>query len=758
MPANNPSTPFQNIAHTRNDIGKEQSMREHTKNVANLAKIKAPQVLQKAAYIAGLYHDLGKYNPDFQAYLQSQQNPSLPNCNSVNHKAFGALWLLHKYSGETPEGMTSTEASLWRELIARCIAGHHGGLTSIEYFHKRQCEQHYQEYVKTLAVQEQDIATELGDLLDINIYDSRWTSLLQDPRYFDMLYRVTFSALVDADGTDTQQHYEPNKKDFDLPSLQDIYPIFIQHHNAFSQHANHSPLNQARQRFVKQAIASSSLPPGWFQMNMPTGSGKTLASMRFALEHAQHYGQKRIITVVPFLTITEQNAEVYRKAFGPYSHALLEHHSGKDSLKKRADMTHTERLQYRENIPRWDSSVILTTLVQFVGTISHNKISHLRRLHRLANSVIIIDEAQTIPTDILSAVLNMLNFFVEHCNTTVVLTTATHAAYNQVQDSPITAQNCRSVVSEDTSGVFNRVTWKYLLDKPYTHSEMAHIVSAQSTSTLTIVNSKDDAKQLSEEILNLSTIPVIHLSTYMCKAHRQELLQEIKDYLANDEQIHVISTQLIEAGVDLDFPKVYRAIAPLESLVQASGRCNREGKLPTGETTVFLLDKSKMPPGAYKTAAVHTQGKHIRSKLEKGEDPFSLQAIYDYFASLYPYIQQDKVNKSNKPLSILRQELDFPAIQETMRIIDYDMLQVVVPYRGFIPDNEALTSNIASVRKKERTRIADYVVQIPHYKAADYEKTGLITSISDIEELYFWSGPYSETTGIITDAEPEFVF
>lgn len=387
-----------------------------------------------------------------------------------------------------------------------------------------------------------------------------------------------------------------------------------------------TPVNRARQRVLADCRSASKLEPGFFSLTVPTGGGKTLSSMAFALEHAVRFGKERVIYVIPYTSIIEQNADVFRKAVG--DEYIIEHHSNLDEN----DSTPKARLA-AEN---WDAPIIVTTSVQFFESLFAAKPSRCRKLHNIVNSVIVLDEAQLVPTEYLEPILATMKLLCEHYNVTFVLCTATQPAFETQDDYPqfpgLPKGSVREII-QDVPGLYRELRRVEVLPidtkTVWTWQEIAEKLKSFDK-VLCVVSDRKSCRELHA----LMPKGTYHLSALMCAQHRSDCIADIKEKLKTTEPVRVISTQLVEAGVDIDFPVVYRAMAGLDSIAQTAGRCNREGKLKTngGLGRVVVFTPQRKAPAGILRKATETTARLLDSGLK---DPISHEAFGPYFSELY---------------------------------------------------------------------------------------------------------------------------
>jgi CRISPR-associated helicase Cas3 len=444
--------------------------------------------------------------------------------------------------------------------------------------------------------------------------------------------RMLFSALVDADFIETEAHFNATpdgSKGYREPgpSLQadKVFPLLVSYLGQLAANSCASPeVNRLRRDLLAACLEAATLPQGLFTLTAPTGAGKTLSMLAFALRHALEHGLRRIVTVIPYLSIIEQTVREYHKVFALHFSAkyaeqyVLEDHSlagtrEGDRIRRGEPDTQTEAEEKRRYLAEnWDAPIIVTTSVQFFESLFANRPSACRKLHRLARSVILFDEVQTFPVQLAVPSLATLSRLVERYGATVVFATATQPAFAHldefVRNYCVRGWQPQEIAKPDLRlferGRRTRVAWPRL-EKKTSWAELADQLS-QHGQALCVVNLKRHAIQLFDELKRLQLDGLFHLSTNMCPAHRGVVLDEVRQRLAKGMSCHLISTQCVEAGVDVDFPVVFRALGPLDAVAQAAGRCNRNGRAETGIVHVFLPkeeEASAYPDGTYRQAA-----------------------------------------------------------------------------------------------------------------------------------------------------------
>lgn len=561
------------MAHVRQDAAgnfKPHKLEDHLFGVAELAaRFAAEFNSSEWARMAGMWHDLGKFSDNFQKKIRRETGYD-PDAHiegvsgRVDHSTAGAIHAINQLGDHG-------------RILAYLIAGHHAGLPdwgSSESGGKALSARIQQPELLDRALK-RDVPH------DLLTQDKPTLSTPGGSKGFALWVRMLFSSLVDADFLDTEAFMDEGKAQSrqGYPSLEEMLSAFNRHMQDKAAKAEHTPVNRIRADVLCQCREQAALPPGIFSLTVPTGGGKTLSSLAFALEHAIKHGKSRIIYAIPYTSIIEQTADVFREVFNSLPDAVIEHHSNLDP----DEITAKSRLA-AEN---WDAPLIVTTNVQLFESLFAARTSRCRKLHNLVNSVVVLDEAQLIPPEFLQPILDTLNLLATHYRVTFVFSTATQPALNTVKDTfSRTARrgldNVREIIADvdELYATLGRVETHLPsdLNQPGNWDELAKEI-AQHDSALAIVNTRKDCRELHQKMPE----GTLHLSALMCGEHRSSVIAEIKRRLKDGIPTRVISTQLVEAGVDLDFPVVYRALAGLDSIAQAAGRCNREGKLGEGK-------------------------------------------------------------------------------------------------------------------------------------------------------------------------------
>lgn len=700
------------LAHSKNEDGIPHGLEEHLSKVADLARGFASVFdAEQLACFCGWVHDVGKAHPDTQRYLKHeiQQGP--------NHSAAGAFLV----SGKC-------------DLLAFPIAGHHGGLPSPTQLKQRLSDP---KELKNSAIALERAKTVLPGLFkDLDLEQFVPSYLQTSGLKQELFIRMLFSCLTDADFLDTEAHFSPDKGSARANelSMTQLWQRFQKDQERLSGQKE-DLLNKSRHEIYNYCLMAAGRESGIFSLTVPTGGGKTRSALAFALTHAIKHDLKRIIVAIPYTSIIEQTADVYRNILGP--EAVLEHHSAVNvEGEVESSEEETRRRLMSEN---WDAPVIVTTTVQLFESLFSNRGSRCRKLHNIAGSALILDEVQTLPTHLLRPILDVVQQLVDHYRVSVVLCTATQPA---LEKGPIKEGLCnvREIIQEPQQyfAALKRVNYEFPFRKEtWSWGKLADVLK-QEEQALVVLNTKKDAMALLDSIgLDENTF---HLSTLLCGAHRRAVLEEIRHRLDNKLPCRVVSTQVIEAGVDLDFPIVFRAVGPLDRIIQAAGRCNREGKMLAGRVIVFVPCDGKIPPGSYRSGA------DIFTTLIQDEsidlNDFSL--VNTYFAKLYQVGELDSKN-----IQKLRQQLDYPQVATRFRLIEQDTELAIVPYRPHIGEIQRHISQLHHTGPSRQLLrlIQPYVVSIHKRSLINLQKEQIIKSV--VPGIWEWLGGYDSVRGIV---------
>ncbi|XXF79368.1 CRISPR-associated endonuclease Cas3'' [Myxococcaceae bacterium GXIMD 01537] len=654
------------LAHITQD-GRVHLLREHLEAVGRLAAKLAPREdLRAPALAAGFWHDLGKYTQDFwyriraengfEAHLEKDGAPER------DHATAGALWALKQ------------DARLGIPL-AMAIAGHHGGLSNWAKFKERVSKEEKQALLKDALARGAP-----RELLDVPLGVEPELLKGLDALRQEFWARMLFSLLCDADFLDTEEFFDRSRSEARTltVTLEQLASQLRAHLEHKQREAPDTEVNRVRREVLGAALDAAALRPGVFSLTVPTGGGKTLTSMAFALEHARTHGLNRVIVAIPYTSIIEQSAEVYRRAFEGLEHAVIEHHSAVDPER--------ETPLNRVASDNWDAPVIVTTTVQLLESLFANRPSACRKLHRIARSVIVLDEAQTLPPSLLTPILSGLRTLVADYGCSLVISTATQPALGRRPGLEEGFSDVREIVPADLRALERlrrvRVRWPGA-DTPRSYEQLADSL-AQERDVLAVVHRRADARKLCELVdTRLGHAETFHLSALMCPAHRSKVIAEIKERKRRGAPVRLVATQLVEAGVDLDFAVVYRCLGGLDALAQAAGRCNREGLLPgMGELRVYEAE-TVPPKGAPQRALGVTRGM-LAQRPEL--DLFAPESFRMYFERFYGAARLDE-----KGIQDLRRKLQYEDVARDFRLVeDGWSAPVVVPYESCGPLLEEL--------------------------------------------------------------------
>ncbi len=672
-----------------------EPLRDHLRLVAQRAKEYADIFgAGEEAYLAGILHDLGKYGELFQKRLTGEEK-------GIDHWSAGAWAALTNFR-DNGIGLAS----------ALAIEGHHIGLL------RNRSLRRYRTPSITMEATPQELRLSNPDFQAL-LERLRSDGLEMPPptniqtvcswpgvNASDMLNeRMLFSALVDADFIETEAWFKADefgKRQYRKPGLplqaKEAADWLRQYMVGLVEASTASPsVQQMRHDLLEACLVSADLPTGLFTLTAPTGSGKTLSMLAFALNHAIKHNLRRVVLVIPYLTIIEQTVQAYRSVFEKHLSSnqldqyILEHHSlsgtrTQDEKHNAWDIDNRRQL-LSEN---WDAPIVITTNVQFLESLFSNRPSACRKLHRLADSIILFDEVQTMPTSLVIPTLATLSRLTERYGSTVVFATATQPAFSHLDKN--IKQHCtsgwqpREIVPSglDLFGRARRTRYNWpAADITLSWPELAQKLEKQQQ-VLCVVNLKRHATQVFNALKRNDTGSVFHLSTNMCPAHRRVVLEKVRQLLREGYPCRLISTQCIEAGVDVDFPVVYRAMGPLDAIAQAAGRCNRNGKLPTeGQVYVFMPESEQMlkqfPDSGYEQAARLTTVL-LNQFGSSGLDMDKPATFEDYYKRLYSVRGIGAANQEKDALYDAISRQDFVDVAKEYRIIDKESINVLVPY------------------------------------------------------------------------------
>ena len=648
------------------------------------------------AYLAGLWHDAGKYQKEFQTYLvASNEESNEQRPVKVKHSIVGAALA----------GRQRDAVSL---VLAWVIAAHHGSLAARTYL----VEQVRSKGIPLLKACQADIPLNVlntprpsppeGSVLDTTLGSA------------SLWIRMLFSALIDADMLDTEAWSSGGERPNNyahIDELRDRLDGFLHAKNQYlkSVRLHTAPMNLMRDGVLAECLQAASLAPGQFTLTVPTGGGKTLSSLAFALHHASLHHRDRVIVVIPYTSIIEQTADVYREALGADS--VIEHHSSVN--------LEEQPIAYQRACENWDAPVIVTTGVQFFESLYAAHKSRCRKLHNIANSVVILDEVQTFPIGLLAPIRRVLGLLTQHFGTSVLHCTATQPTpeKGQMIGPPLTPEP-RPIVARPEpyfAVVANRfrVVMECSIDDPLPVEELAKKIM-QYPRVMAIVHSRKEAEQLARSVDGC-----IHLSARMCAAHRKDVLDQLREKLKAKQPCRLVATQLVEAGVDISFPVVFRALAGLETLAQAAGRCNRE--LDGGKPGEFHIFRAASQPPSNSLRRQLAIGMAFLRRPGFVLDLNSPKLFQEYFRAV---LDPQTISTDAPGIGTLEMEMNFPEVEARFHMIDSSGDSIVAPYGDW-------KNRVASVQWEGPTRrnlrsLQRYFVQLYDREVDELLRNGLI--------------------------------
>ena len=706
---------------------KIQTNAEHSNNVAKLARSFADELgMGMWGYVLGMLHDKGKESDDFQSYIRKESGYDYEaKCPLEHNHAFVGGIIAKSIYGKGSES-----------LLCNQIISHHSGL---------------HDYCQIEETLKKDIPSDINRCVE-KIHPNRppfsfsqikgSKGMTPDANH---LSRMLFSCLVDADYLDTELFMDEKsaRKRINGISLQSLLPLLETYIDNLQKRSSESEVNAIRRTVQERCVSVSNVEKGFYSLTVPTGGGKTLSSLVWALRHAVHNGMKRIIIAIPYTSIIVQTASILKQIFG--EEAVLEHHSNFDPQSiKGKEMQHKAKLA-TEN---WDYPIVVTTNVQLFESMFSNKPSDCRKLHNIVNSVIILDEVQTLPTDYLQPIVDALKSYQRMFGISVLFTTASQPVLSGL------IEGCNPKAAfQGIDNITEIIPKEYVLHDKLrrvrleidntgsTYDEIANQLS-QHNKVLCIVNTRNDAREIFERLPKEGM--TIHLSRMMCPRHVSKAIQEIKQALLDNSEtvIRVVATQLIEAGVDIDFPVVYRQEAGLDSILQAAGRCNREGKLDMGTTYVFSLSEEHKLYGSIIDA------NNARLNMINVNDWFASEAMTEYFRQLY--CRKETFDKKDiKTLLYKPTEMCFAEAAKEFRLIEETGKTVYVNMDDSLELVERLKNN--GITYSLMKQLSQYSVNIHERDFLKLLSYGAIEEV--IEGIYVVNdrAQYDENIGLRLD-------
>lgn len=782
-------------AHIRKVDGKKyiQTVEEHCRGVAEIAAELLRDIgLEKTAYLSGMVHDLGKFSENFKNYIEKAADGEKVQRGSVNHTFAGVRFLLEKHSDEQLSGFSD----IVLEILAYAVGAHHGLFDCVDDnnndgFTKRIQKEGIdylnaaQEFLK-ICCSEQDIEDllkqsekeflpvfneieKLADNADAKIQNTQITF------YIGFLARLILSAIIEADRSDTAQFMNG----YSEKTVKNISEIWINCIKNVEQKLStvplDKPINKTRAQISALCAEAGNLESGIYRLNLPTGAGKTLTSLRYALHHALAHNKKRIIFTMPLLSIIEQNAGIIHDYIGN-EELILEHHSNIVETDENDELDKRELL-----VESWDVPIIITTMVQLLNTLFAGKTANIRRMQALCNSIIVIDEVQTVPDKMLSLFNLALNFLAKICNATIILCSATQPCFEKTMYPLDKSVKDLITLTKEQETVFKRVRLEYKGEMDCEElADFAAGILEENNSLLLVCNTKNEAAVMFNLLCSkLKDVKAFHISAGMCTAHRKETIKEMQEALENKQQkVLCVSTQVIEAGVDVSFARVIRLLAGMDNIVQATGRENRNREFDGLAPGYIVRLKGEFLKGlseieAAKNAAANLLVKYRNNPQIYDDDLMSAKAVNEYYKSLYENVKSgyhdfyiESVRDSILNLMSCNGNVDSEKIPEYNKyfmhqalktagglftVFDESSIDIIVPYdRG-----TEIIQEVFAVGDKDYEKLKAilkeaklYTVSLFKYQKIKLEEQGALIFVPSAGVYILQDGYYDELTGL----------
>ncbi|HHY72194.1 MAG TPA: CRISPR-associated helicase Cas3' [Bacillus bacterium] len=799
------------IAHIRENDNQIQTVKQHLLEVRDLAELYGEKLeVKHLAGLAGMLHDLGKYSNEFKEYiLEAVNNPEAPpKRGSVDHSTAGGKLLYDLFHTENIERYKGIVA----EIVGNAIISHHSYLQDFltpnleSNYLSRVRDKELPRFERTKQYFFENVINE-GDFYDYvekaAVEVERFLvkeSSEHNEKQLMFLTKFIFSALIDADRTNTRLFEENKTNETEKPTdykklFETYYQRLMTKMNSYKAHPKaNTPINLLRTKMSNQCEEFAESPSGIYTLSIPTGGGKTLASLRYALKHAIKYNKKRIIYVVPYTTIIEQNAEEVRKILLDEGN-ILEHHSNVIEDTNIDDESHSGRMSVQQKLKlakdNWDSPIIFTTMVQFLNVFYAKGSRNIRRLHNLCESIIIFDEVQKVPISSVSLFNQALNFLKLYGHSSMVLCTATQPALEFVEHK--LEINTDAEMINDLDNVIEAFKRVEIIDKAtdetFNNEKLCDFVETKLEdvqNVLIILNTKSVVKDLYNQLKEREIrFPLYHLSTSMCAAHRNNILEEIRQHLKDGNKLIVISTQLIEAGVDVSFDCVIRSLAGLDSIAQAAGRCNRHGE--KNIRNVYVIDHveenlnhlKEIKVGKQVSRKILIDLKH--DKMSHGGDILSTKAMERYFQEYYtdfkgnlnyfiPQLKKEMIElltatkckysyyqaylhneRNHLPLFIVN---SYKTAAEHFHVIDNNTTSIIAPYGegkeiiAELNSNKSIEDLTRLLRKAQQ-----YTVSVYEFDKKQLDKNNALVPYLDGKVLALKEGAYNQEFGLDIENE-----
>ena len=740
------------VAHTpREGTDEWHDLYKHLRCVTKLAAGFAKGFGEQQAKTLGWLHDFGKINPTFQAYLEACARGE--KAQSEPHAIWGAAFLY---------ALLARGGSDWKEF-ALPILGHHAGLS-----HGDEIETQFREFLKN----REKLLSMVAFVEKLKSHEADFALSFQLPGFSsttrkELWVRMVFSCLVDADFLDTEDHFQPQRvlERANHPGLNALKERFELGRQAFltmqrdTGQESSADVQRVRDEVFEECLKRAADRPGFFRLTVPTGGGKTLSSLAFALNHAVRNKLERIIIGIPYTSIIDQTAQTLRDVLG--DDAVLEHHSAVSPKDNKTEAQKEKELRSQLAAENWDVPLVVTTTVQLFESLFARKTSKCRKLHNLARSVIVLDEVQTLPPALLEPTLDALRALVEDYGASVVFCTATQPAFEDVRSLEVFAGvQITEIVPQyaEHFGLLKRVKYEKR-SQPLSWASLAiELQNLSEQQVMVVLNTRKDALALLEFTKGEG---IYHLSTLLCGAHRKVMLKEIKERLKAKLPVKLIATQVVEAGVDISFPVVYRAAGPLERIIQVAGRCNRNAEFPDGgRVVVFDPAEFRSPQGAYLIGFEKAQ---IVMRDRDFNDLHNPDVVRDYFRMVYDAVPDTKEGKKGRAIQAARAILDFPTVAHEYRLIDDDTVSIIAPYSFSVFDPvtnqtktydsaKALQSWLHAPYRKQWQALQQFVVNVYQHDLKNYEHDleNIVLNGEIVAGLFRWKtiGGYDQIKGL----------
>lgn len=782
-------------AHIRKVDGKKyiQTVEEHCHGVAEIAAELLRDIgLEKTAYLAGMVHDLGKFSENFKNYIEKAADGEKVQRGSVNHTFAGVRFLLEKHSDEQLSGFSD----IVLEILAYAVGAHHGLFDCVDDnnnngFTKRIQKEGIdylnaaQEFLK-ICCSKQDIEDllkqsekeclpvfneieKLADNVDAKIQNTQITF------YIGFLARLILSAIIEADRSDTSQ-FMNGYSEKTVKNISEIWINCIKNvEQKLSTMPLDKPINKTRAQISALCAEAGNLESGIYRLNLPTGAGKTLTSLRYALHHALAHNKKRIIFTMPLLSIIEQNAGIIHDYIGN-EELILEHHSNIVETDENDELDKRELL-----VESWDVPIIITTMVQLLNTLFAGKTANIRRMQALCNSIIVIDEVQTVPDKMLSLFNLALNFLAKICNVTIILCSATQPCFEKTMYPLDKSVKDLITLTKEQETVFKRVRLEYKGEMDCEElADFAAGILEENNSLLLVCNTKNEAAVMFNLLCSkLKDVKAFHISAGMCTAHRKETIKEMQEALENKQQkVLCVSTQVIEAGVDVSFARVIRLLAGMDNIVQATGRENRNREFDGLAPGYIVRLKGEFLKGlseieAAKNAAANLLVKYKNNPQIYDDDLMSAKAVNEYYKSLYENVKSgyhdfyiESVRDSILNLMSCNENVDSGKIPEYNKyfmhqalktagglftVFDESSIDIIVPYNRGIE----IIQEVFAVGDKDYEKLKAvlkeaklYTVSLFKYQKIKLEEQGALIFVPNAGVYILQDGYYDELTGL----------